>query len=167
MLVRTTGFGPLLRIFSTAGCLALINWVTVIGLGLASHGAGVVIDALAGAPISGAVQSTPPTVFDPAGATIHIEDVDRFYKVYDAAGGHPTADQVQHDYLDPGSEGLHQFAKMRKISRRRRLPKPWLSVRRSIRAPSGAWTSCRPCASASRSRSIHWGVSILRRNFFR
>ena len=88
----------------------------MIGLGLASHGAGVVIDALAGAPISGAVQSAPPTVFDPAGATIHIEDVDRFYKVYDAAGGHPTADQLQHDYLDPGSEGLHQFAKMRKIS---------------------------------------------------
>jgi Predicted Zn-dependent protease (DUF2268) len=105
-----------LRIFSTAGCLALINWVAVIGLGLASHGAGVVIDALAGAPISGAVQSAPPTVFDPAGATIHIEDVDRFYKVYDAAGGHPTADQLQHDYLDPGSEGLDQFAKMRKIS---------------------------------------------------
>jgi hypothetical protein len=48
--------------------------------------------------------------------TIHTEDVDRFYKVYDAAGGHPTADQLQHDYLDAGSDGLHQFAKMRKIT---------------------------------------------------
>ena len=47
---------------------------------------------------------------------IHIEDVDRFYKVYDAAGGHPTGDQLQHDYLDAGSDGLHQFAKMRNIT---------------------------------------------------
>ena len=58
----------------------------------------------------------PGNGFRPGGATIHIEDVDRFYKVYHAAGGHPTADQLQHDYLNPGSEGLHQFAKMRKIS---------------------------------------------------
>jgi Predicted Zn-dependent protease (DUF2268) len=48
--------------------------------------------------------------------TIHTEDVDRFYKVYDAAGGHPIADQLQHDYLDSGSDGLHQFAKMRNIT---------------------------------------------------
>jgi len=44
---------------------------------------------------------------------IHIEDVARFYSVYDAAHGHPTADQLQHDYLDPGSDGLHRFAKER------------------------------------------------------
>lgn len=80
------------------------------------RGASVVICALACAAISGAVQSAPPTAFDPAGPTIHIEDVERFYKVYDAAGGHPTADQLQHDYIDPGSDGLHQFARMRKIS---------------------------------------------------
>lgn len=79
-------------------------------------GASVVICALACAAISGAVQSAPPTAFDPAGPTIHIEDVERFYKVYDAAGGHPTVDQLQHDYIDPGSDGLHQFARMRKIS---------------------------------------------------
>jgi NAD(P)-dependent dehydrogenase (short-subunit alcohol dehydrogenase family) len=51
-----------------------------IGLGLASHGAGVVIGALACAAISGTVQSAPPTASDPAGPTIHIEDVDRFYR---------------------------------------------------------------------------------------
>jgi Predicted Zn-dependent protease (DUF2268) len=45
----------------------------------------------------------------PAGPDIHIEDVTRFYAVYGAANGHPTADQLQHDYLDPGSDGLHQF----------------------------------------------------------
>jgi hypothetical protein len=51
-----------------------------------------------------------------AGPVIQIDDVDRFYKVYDAAGGHPTADQLQHDYIDPGSEGLHHLAKARNVS---------------------------------------------------
>jgi len=67
--------------------------------------------------ISGPAQSATSVALAPAaGPTIHIEDVDRFYKVYDAAGGHPTADQLQHDYIDPGSDGLHQFAKVRNIS---------------------------------------------------
>jgi Predicted Zn-dependent protease (DUF2268) len=47
---------------------------------------------------------------------IHTEDVDRFYKVYEAAGGHPTAEQLQRDYLDAGSEGLHQLAKVRNVT---------------------------------------------------
>lgn len=52
----------------------------------------------------------------PTGPAIHIEDVDLFYKIYTAAGGQPTADQLQRDYLDRGSEGLHQFAKARRIT---------------------------------------------------
>ena len=57
------------------------------------------------------------TAFDSAaGPVIHIEDVDRFYKVYDTASGHPTADQLQHDYLDVGSDGLHVLAKLRNVS---------------------------------------------------
>ena len=75
------------------------------------------IGALACVAISGPAQSATSVALAPAaGPTIHIEDVDRFYKVYDAAGGHPTADQLQHDYIDPGSDGLHQFAKVRNIS---------------------------------------------------
>jgi hypothetical protein len=50
------------------------------------------------------------------GSVIHIEDVARFYKVHDAAGRHPTAEQLQRDYIDPGSDGLHEFAKLRNIS---------------------------------------------------
>jgi hypothetical protein len=50
------------------------------------------------------------------GPVIHLEDVDSFYRLYDASGGHPTADQLQHDYLDPGSEGLHNLAKLRDIT---------------------------------------------------
>lgn len=47
---------------------------------------------------------------------IHIEDVSLFFKIYDAAGGHPSAEQLQRDYIDAGSAGLHQFAKIRNIS---------------------------------------------------
>ena len=47
---------------------------------------------------------------------IEIDDVARFYQVYDAAGGHPTAEQLQHEYLDPGSEGLHHLAEARRVS---------------------------------------------------
>ena len=51
---------------------------------------------------------------EPAAApAIHTEDVALFFKVYDAAGGHPTEEQLQRDYLDAGSDGLRQFAKLR------------------------------------------------------
>src|SRR5580698_7103110 len=67
---------------------------------------------------SGAAQSANSTASAPtvAAPVIQIEDVERFYKVYDAASGHPTADQLQHDYIDPGSDGLHHFAQVRNIS---------------------------------------------------
>ena len=47
---------------------------------------------------------------------IHIEDVAAFYKLYDATNGHPSADQIQRDYLDPGSDGLHNLAKVRNVT---------------------------------------------------
>lgn len=50
------------------------------------------------------------------GPEIRIADVARFYTVYDAAGGHPTAEQLQRDYLDPGSTGLHDLAKLRNVT---------------------------------------------------
>lgn len=51
-----------------------------------------------------------------AGPVIETSDVDRFYKVYDAAGGRPTVEALQHDYIDLGSDGLHQLARMRKVT---------------------------------------------------
>jgi hypothetical protein len=94
-------------------CGAAIWWEAI----LKRIGVGILISVLAGAMLSGAARSACALASDPAvGPTIHIEDVGRFYEVYDAAGGHPTADQLQHDYLDPGSDGLHQFAQLRNIS---------------------------------------------------
>ena len=42
-------------------------------------------------------------------AEIRTSDVDLFYGIYDAAGGAPSADALQHDYIDAGSDGVRQF----------------------------------------------------------
>jgi len=68
------------------------------------------------APLGHTTSASAKTAAPPAGPEIQIEDVYRFYKLYDATGGHPTADQLQHDYLDPGSDGLHKLAKVRNVT---------------------------------------------------
>jgi hypothetical protein len=78
-------------------------------------GVAVVMGALASAAILSTVWSATSTAVS-GGPVVQTEDVDRFYKLYDATGGHPTADQLQHDYLDPGSEGLHHLAKVRNVT---------------------------------------------------
>ena len=50
------------------------------------------------------------------GPLILTEDVTRFYQVYEAAGGHPSAEQLDRDYLALGSQGLHEFAKLRNVT---------------------------------------------------
>lgn len=55
--------------------------------------------ALAGAAL--AVHAAP--------VVVRTDDVERFYRLYDATHGKPTAAQLQADYLDPGSQALHQF----------------------------------------------------------
>lgn len=52
----------------------------------------------------------------PGAPDIHIEDVSLFFKIYDAAGGHPTAEQLQNNYLDAGTNGLRTFARLRNIT---------------------------------------------------
>lgn len=74
--------------------------------------AGMAIGALTFIVIVGATRSAPSA----DGPVIQIDDVGRFYRVYDAAGGHPSADALQHDYIDPGSDGLHHLAKVRNVT---------------------------------------------------
>jgi hypothetical protein len=52
----------------------------------------------------------------PASVTIHTDDVDRFYQLYDKTHGHPTAAELQIGYLDPGSAGLHRIATLRNVT---------------------------------------------------
>jgi hypothetical protein len=40
---------------------------------------------------------------------MRISDIDRFYRIYDAAAGKPSAEQLQRGYFDPGTAGLHEF----------------------------------------------------------
>jgi predicted Zn-dependent protease DUF2268 len=44
---------------------------------------------------------------------VRIDDVTRFYTVYDNAHGKPSAASLQTGYLDAGSTGLHQFVEAR------------------------------------------------------
>lgn len=48
-----------------------------------------------------------------APVVMRTDDVERFYRLYDDTHGHPTAAQLQAQYLDPGSEALHQFVTLR------------------------------------------------------
>ncbi len=50
------------------------------------------------------------------GPEIQIEDVERFYEIYTATAGRPTVEQLQRDYLDRGTDGLHTLAKLRNVT---------------------------------------------------
>jgi hypothetical protein len=52
---------------------------------------------------------------DSGKVVIDIEDVRRFYSIYDAAGGQPSAEVLQ-QYIDEGSEGLRYYASARKLT---------------------------------------------------
>lgn len=50
------------------------------------------------------------------GPVIDIEDVQRFYGVYDVTDGNPNAEILQREYLDAGSPGLHTLADLRNVT---------------------------------------------------
>jgi len=79
-------------------------------------GVAVCVAVLAFAAAPSRPAQNPALIVPPSGPEIQIEDVTRFYNVYDGASGHPTADQLQRDYLDPGSSGLHHMAEARRVS---------------------------------------------------
>lgn len=88
--------------------------------------------AIALSPIA-AQQASPA-----ATPEIVIADVDRFYALYDAANGQPTADQLQ-QYIDGGSPGLRHFAVARRITGAR--------IAEAIAARPHIYTGARHCAA--------------------
>lgn len=55
----------------------------------------------------------------PAGAVepeIRTDDVARFYALYDANDGRPSAEQLESEYLAPGSPSLKEFAELRRVT---------------------------------------------------
>jgi hypothetical protein len=47
---------------------------------------------------------------------VRTDDVDRFFAVYEAAGGRPTGEQLQREYLDRGTDGLRHLARVRNVT---------------------------------------------------
>ena len=54
-----------------------------------------------------AMSVSPPA--DPLTVTVETGDVDRFAALFQRTGGRPTAEQLQREYLDPGSYGIRVF----------------------------------------------------------
>ena len=92
---------------------------------------------LAAAPLFSLAAAAPPAGHSPE---IRVADVDRFYAIYEAAQGKPTAEQLQRDYLDKGSDGLAEFAKLRSITGEK--------IAAAIGERPAVFADARRCASA-------------------
>jgi len=107
--------------------------------------------AMTGMTIAGALA-------DPVGPSqapvIETQDVDRFFRIYDAAGGHPSAEQLQRDYLDAGSEGLHILARLRGVTGQRIADK--------IAAQPSLYSNARRCAAALPASRARLAVALGR-----
>jgi hypothetical protein len=51
-----------------------------------------------------------------SGPVIETDDVDLFYRIYDAANGQPTAEDLQTRYIDAGSPGLRHLSEVRNVT---------------------------------------------------
>lgn len=90
--------------------------------------------------LGGAGHSAKPLIASDARPLIRTDDVTSFYRIYDAAKGHPSADQLQREYLDRGSEGLHNLARLRNVSGAR--------IADSIETNPALYSDARRCAAA-------------------
>lgn len=70
---------------------------------------------LAAAPVAGLHAQQQPPPADPLTVTVQDEDVQRFVKLWKKTSGHPTAAEIDADYIRPGSIGLRIFTPHRII----------------------------------------------------
>ncbi|QSX78691.1 DUF2268 domain-containing putative Zn-dependent protease [Agrilutibacter solisilvae] len=70
---------------------------------------------------------------------IEIDDVARFYRLYDATAGQPTAEQLQ-QYIDGGSPGLRVFAEQRRTT--------GVRIAEAIAKTPATFAQARRCADA-------------------
>jgi hypothetical protein len=68
------------------------------------------------------------------------QDVSRFYEAYAAAGGHPTAIELQKRYLDPGTAGLRHLTRARNVTAE--------GIARAIATQPELYTNARTCMAA-------------------
>jgi len=72
--------------------------------------------AIAGCTVQPEMTGNVAPLDTTAGPVVHVEDVYAFYEIFDAAGGHPSVHELDHDYIDAGSAGLRVFADIRNIT---------------------------------------------------
>ena len=88
--------------------------------------------------LSATATAGPAWAEAPRRAVILTSDVTRFYEVYDAAGGRPSAEQLDRDYLARGSASLLHFAKVRNVTGTRiadtlqKRPEIYVAARRCL-----------------------------------
>ena len=63
-----------------------------------------------------AAAANPDAFAETLEPVIETGDVDRFYEIYDAADGQPSAETLQEDYLEKGSDGLLSLARLRQVT---------------------------------------------------
>jgi hypothetical protein len=77
---------------------------------------------------------------DAASIEIQTEDVDRFYQLYESAGGRPSAEQIQRDYLDKGTAGLRHLLDVRNVNAE--------NIARAVATTPQLYTDAKPCLDA-------------------
>lgn len=85
---------------------------------------------------------------------VSTSDVERFYAIYDAADGKPTAEQLQRDYLDQGTDGLKHFASIRKITGER--------IAKAINDRPEIYVRARECVAALPAAKARVGSALNR-----
>lgn len=90
------------------------------------------VGVIAWMAVSGAAQQ-------PASGAIEIQtdDVTRFFAIYDAESGRPTAEQLQRDYLGRGSAGLRHLIAVRNLTGER--------IAQALASDPALYTNARSC----------------------
>ena len=99
----------------------------------------IAIACLMGAVACEAMSCATPSA-PSAAIEIQTEDVERFYRIYAAAGGQPTAEQIQRDYLDQGTAGLRHLTQVRNVNA--------ANIARAIATQPELYTNARSCLAA-------------------
>jgi hypothetical protein len=68
---------------------------------------------------------------------VRTADVERFFAVYEAAGGRPTGEQLQREYLDRGTDGLRHLARVRNVTGER--------IAHAVATDPALYTTARSC----------------------
>jgi hypothetical protein len=84
--------------------------------------------------------AAPGAQYSPAAIEIQTEDVTRFYQLYEATGGRPSAEQVRRDYLDVGTAGLRHLTQVRNVNAE--------NIARALETQPELYTNARACLEA-------------------